>query len=258
MDIFLILLIPFLGACLGSAIVFLIKDNINNRFEKLLIGFASGVMISASVFSLLLPSIERAEEQKIISWLPASIGFVLGILFLLVLDLLIPHLHIKNNEQEGMKTKFKRTTMIALALTLHNIPEGMAVGVALAGVFFGNEVLLMSSAIVLAIGMAIQNFPEGVIISMPLKAEGKSKLKSFGYGVLFATVEPIASIITMFLASLVIPIFPYVLSFAAGAMIYVVVEDLIPQLQENKHSNVGVIGVAIGFVIMMILNIGLA
>ena len=257
MNILIILLIPFLGTCLGSAMVFFMKNTINNRIEKFLIGFASGVMISASIFSLLLPAIELSTEQKVISWLPASIGFLLGILFLLILDVLIPHIHIKTNETEGIKSKLKRTTMMVLAVTLHNIPEGMAVGVTLAGVIFGNVGLTLTGAIVLAIGIAIQNFPEGAIVAMPLKVEGNSKLKSFGYGVLSGIVEPISAIITILITGFVVPILPYLLAFAAGAMMYVVIEELVPQLQENKHSNIGVIGVAIGFVIMMILDIGL-
>lgn len=257
MKILIVLLIPVLGTCLGSAMVFFMKNKINNRVEKLLIGFASGVMISASVFSLLLPSIEQAKEEDLIPWLPASIGFILGILFLLLLDILIPHLHIKTNEKEGIKTKLKRTTMMILAVTLHNVPEGMAVGVTLAGVLFGNAGLTLTGAIVLAVGIAIQNFPEGAIISMPLKAEGNSKIKSFGYGMISGIVEPLGAIVTILLTGLVVPVLPYLLSFAAGAMIYVVVEELVPQLQENKHSNIGVIGVAIGFVLMMILDIGL-
>lgn len=255
MQVLIILLIPFLGTAIGSGMVFFMKDKINVKIEKLLLGFASGVMIAASIWSLMLPSIDMAEEQKIIAWLPASIGFLLGIVFLLTLDSLIPHLHIKGDKPEGIKAKLKKTTMMVLAVTLHNIPEGMALGVTLAGSIIGNTGITIAGALVLAIGIAIQNFPEGAIISLPLKSEGTSKAKAFIYGVLSGIVEPIAAVITILLTSLVVPILPYLLALAAGAMIYVVVEELIPSLQEGEHSNLGTIGVAIGFVIMMILDI---
>lgn len=257
MNVLIVLLIPLIGTCLGSAMVFFMKNTINNKLEKFLIGFSSGIMISASIFSLLMPSINLASEQNITEWLPASIGFLFGIFFLLLLDILIPHLHTKTNETEGIKSKLKRTTKMVLAVTLHNIPEGMAVGVTLAGVIYGNVGLSLAGAFVLAIGIAIQNFPEGAIIAMPLKLEGNTKAKSFGYGVLSGIVEPISAMITIGITNKVLPILPYLLAFAAGAMMYVVVEELIPQLQEKKHSNIGVIGVAIGFVIMMILDIAL-
>ena len=251
------LLIPFLGTTLGSAMVFFMKNKMNNKVEKLLLGFASGVMIAASVWSLIIPSIDMAEEQNIISWIPATIGFLLGILFLLVLDSIIPHLHLNSNEPEGIKSKLQKTTMMVLAVTLHNIPEGMAVGVVFAGAIARNSGITMAGAIALAIGIAIQNFPEGAIISMPLKSEGTSKSKAFLYGTLSGIVEPIGAIITILLTSLVVPILPYLLSFAAGAMIYVVVEELIPESQTGEHSNIGTIGVAIGFTIMMILDVAL-
>ena len=251
------LLIPFLGTTLGSAMVFLMKDKINNKIEKLLLGFASGVMIAASICSLLIPSIEMAEEQKIIAWIPASIGFLLGIIFLLILDSIIPHLHIHSNSQEGVKSKLKKTTMMVLAVTLHNIPEGMAVGVCFAGAISGNLGVTMAGAFALAIGIAIQNFPEGAIISMPLKSEGMSKAKAFLYGTLSGIVEPIGAVITIALTSLAVKVLPYLLAFAAGAMIYVVVEELVPESQEGNHSNLGTIGFAIGFVIMMILDVAL-
>ena len=257
MDIFYGLLIPFLGTTLGSAMVFLMKDKINPKLEKILLGFASGVMIAASVWSLLLPSIDMAEEQSIIKWLPAAIGFLLGMFFLLILDSIIPHLHLKSDEPEGIKTKLKKTTMMVLAVTLHNIPEGMAVGVIFAGAMIGNTGITMAGAFALSIGIAIQNFPEGAIISMPLKAEGVSKTKAFALGTLSGIVEPIAAIITILLTNLIVPVLPYLLSFAAGAMIYVVVEELIPESQDGNHSNLATIGVAIGFVIMMILDIAL-
>ena len=257
MMIFLGLLIPFIGTTLGSAMVYLMKNKMNVKVEKVLLGFASGVMVAASVWSLLIPSIDMATEQKVISWLPATIGFILGILFLLILDNLIPHLHLKSNEPEGPKSKLKKTTMMVLAVTLHNIPEGMAVGVALAGALSNNSTITMTGAIALAIGIAIQNFPEGAIISMPLKEEGNSKNKSFLYGMLSGIVEPIGGLITIILTTLVVPVLPYLLAFAAGAMIYVVVEELIPESQVGKHSNLGTIGFSIGFIIMMILDVAL-
>lgn len=249
--------IPFLGTALGAAMVFFMKNKMNNKVEKLLLGFASGVMIAASIWSLINPSIDMAEEQGKIAWIPAAVGFILGVLFLLILDSIVPHLHLETDKPEGIKSKLKRTTMLVLAVTLHNIPEGMAVGVALAGGLMGNESISMAGAFALAIGIAIQNFPEGAIISMPLKAEGISKGKAFMYGTLSGIVEPIAAIITILLASFIVPILPYLLSFAAGAMIYVVVEELIPESQAGDHSNIGTIGVAVGFVIMMILDVAL-
>ena len=249
--------IPFLGTTLGAAMVFFMKNKMNNKVEKLLLGFASGVMIAASIWSLINPSIDMAEEQGKIAWIPAAVGFILGVLFLLILDSIVPHLHLETDKPEGIKSKLKRTTMLVLAVTLHNIPEGMAVGVVLAGGLMGNESISMAGAFALAIGIAIQNFPEGAIISMPLKAEGISKGKAFMYGALSGIVEPIAAIITILLASFIVPILPYLLSFAAGAMIYVVVEELIPESQAGDHSNIGTIGVAVGFVIMMILDVAL-
>lgn len=257
MNLIIGLLIPFIGTTLGSAMVFLMKDKINKKIEKVLLGFASGVMIAASIWSLLIPSIEMAENEHIIAWVPAAVGFLLGIVFLLILDSVIPHLHVNSDEPEGVKTNLKKTTMMVLAVTLHNIPEGMAVGVAFAGAIIGNTTITMAGALALAIGIAIQNFPEGAIISMPLKAEGKKKSKAFLYGTLSGIVEPIGAIITILLTKLVVPVLPYLLSFAAGAMIYVVVEELIPASQKGKHSNLATIGVAIGFVIMMILDVAL-
>lgn len=257
MQLFLGLLIPFLGTTLGAATVFLMKNKMNATVEKLLLGFASGVMIAASIWSLLIPSIDMAESQNIISWIPASVGFLLGILFLLVLDSIVPHLHLHSDKPEGIKAKIKKTTMLVFAVTLHNIPEGMAVGVTFAGALIGNAGITMAGAFALAIGIAIQNFPEGAIISMPLKSEGTSKFKAFIYGTLSGIVEPIGAIITILLTNAVVPILPYLLSFAAGAMIYVVVEELIPEAQSGEHSNIATIGVAIGFVIMMILDVAL-
>lgn len=251
------LLIPFLGTVLGSAMVFLMKDKINPKLQKILSGFASGVMIAASIWSLIIPSINMAEEQGDISWLPASIGFLVGVAFLLILDSIIPHLHIETKKPEGIKSKLKNATMMVLAVTLHNIPEGMTVGVVYAGLLAQNTNITLAGALALSIGMAIQNFPEGAIISMPLKSEGMSKTKSFLYGTLSGIVEPLGAIITILLTSVVTPILPYLLAFAAGAMIYVVVDELIPETETGEHSNIGTIGVAIGFVIMMILDIAL-
>ncbi|MBQ6546595.1 MAG: ZIP family metal transporter [Bacilli bacterium] len=257
MNVFIGLLIPFFGTTLGASMVFLMRSKMNSKLEKTLLGFASGVMVAASVWSLLIPSIEMASKEKVIAWLPATIGFLLGILFLLMLDNIIPHLHLKSKEPEGLKAKLKKTTMMVLAVTLHNIPEGMAVGVALAGALTNNGAVTMAGAIALAIGIAIQNLPEGAIISMPLKEEGFSKRKSFLYGTLSGIVEPIGGFITVLLTSLVVPILPYLLSFAAGAMMYVVVEELIPESQVGKHSDLGTIGFSIGFIIMMILDVAL-
>ena len=257
MEMFIILTIPFLGTMLGSAMVFLMKNKIDNKIEKLLLGFASGVMIAASVWSLIIPSIEMAKQQGTVSWIPAAIGFMLGIIFLLILDSIIPHLHLNTDKPEGIRAKLEKTTMMVLAVTLHNIPEGMAVGVVFAGAISQNTGITLAGAFALAIGIAIQNFPEGAIISMPLKNEGISKTKAFCYGTLSGIVEPIGAVITIILTNLVVPVLPYILSFAAGAMIYVVVEELIPESQSGEHTNIGTIGVSIGFVIMMILDIAL-
>lgn len=251
------LLIPFLGTTLGAGMVFFLKNNIKQSVEKLLLGFASGVMIAASIWSLLIPAIEMSEEQGKIGWLAPAVGFLLGMIFLLVLDSVVPHMHLDKEKPEGVKSKLKKTTMLVLAVTLHNIPEGMAVGVTFAGALLGNSGITMTGAMALAIGIAIQNFPEGAIISMPLKSEGVSKGKAFLYGAISGIVEPIAAIITILLTELVVPILPYLLSFAAGAMIYVVVEELIPESQMGEHSNIGTVGVALGFVIMMILDVAL-
>ena len=257
MNIIIGIMIPFLGTVLGASCVYLLKDKLNNRLEKFLLGFASGVMIAASIWSLLIPAIDLAKESMQISWLPASIGLLLGVAFLLILDYLIPHLHKDSEFQEGPKSNLKKTTMLILALTLHNIPEGLAVGVVFAGLFAGNNIITLSGALALSIGIALQNFPEGAIISMPLKTEGLSKNKSFLYGVLSGIVEPIAAFLAILLTSLVTPILPYFLSFAAGTMIYVVVEELIPDSHTGTHSNLSIVGVALGFVLMMILDIAL-
>ena len=257
MNIAICLLVPLLGTVLGSAMVFFMKNQINNKLEKLLLGFAAGVMIAASIWSLLIPSMDMAKEQGDIVWLPAAVGFVCGIVFLLILDKLIPHLHLKTDKPEGIKAKLKNEIMMVLAVTLHNIPEGMAVGVVIAGMLAQNSGITLAGALVLSIGIAIQNFPEGAIISMPLRSEGVSKSRAFAYGALTGIVEPIGAIITILLTSTVLPILPYILSFAAGGMIYVVVEELIPESQAGEHSDIGTIGVSIGFVLMMILDVAL-
>ena len=258
MNTFIGLMIPFLGTTLGSGMVYLMRNKMSDKLEKILLGFASGVMVAASVWSLLIPSIDMATEQGKIAYIPAAVGFLLGIIFLLVLDTVIPHLHVNEDKPEGLNTdKLKKTTMMVFAVTLHNIPEGMAVGVALAGSLYGNNAITLASALALSIGIAIQNFPEGAIISMPLKEEGMSKNKAFFLGTISGAVEPLFGFLTILLTSFVVPILPYILSFAAGAMIYVVVEELIPESQNGLHSNIGTIGFAIGFVLMMILDVAL-
>lgn len=251
------ILIPFLGTSLGAACVLFMKKDLNIKIQKILTGFAAGVMVAASIWSLIIPSIEQSENMGKFAFLPAFIGFWLGILFLLLLDEIIPHLHVSSNETEGPKVKIKRTTMLVLAVTLHNIPEGMAVGVVFAGVLSGKSGITEMGALALSIGIAIQNFPEGAIISMPLQSHGLSKGKAFLYGAMSGIVEPIAAVITIFLTGIAVPLLPYLLSFAAGAMIYVVVEELIPESQAGEHSNIGTIGVAAGFVLMMILDVAL-
>ena len=257
MQITLGLMIPFLGTTLGSAMVFFMRKEMNKKIETMLLGFAAGVMIAASVWSLLIPAIDMAEEQGKIAWIPATIGFLGGMAFLLVLDTLIPHLHLESSEPEGIEAHLKKTTMLVLAVTLHNIPEGMSVGVTFAGAMIGNTGVTLAGAFALAVGIAIQNFPEGAIISMPLRSEGVSRLRSFAYGALSGIVEPVGALITILLAKQIVPALPFLLAFAAGAMIYVVVEELIPESQSGEHSNIGTIGVAFGFVIMMILDVAL-
>lgn len=252
-----VLFIPFLGTTLGAGMVFFMREKMNPRLEKLLLGFAAGVMIAASVWSLLIPAIELSEEQKITGWVPAAVGFLLGIAFLLLLDSVIPHLHKNSDEPEGMKLKLGKTTMLLFAVTLHNLPEGMAVGVTLAGAIMGDAGITMAGAFVLSLGIAIQNFPEGAIISMPLRSEGMSRSRAFMSGALSGIVEPIGAIITILLAEMATKILPYLLAFAAGAMIYVVVEELIPESQDGEHSNIGTVGAALGFVLMMVLDVAL-
>lgn len=249
------LIIPFLGTVVGAACVFLIREKMPERLQKSLMGFAAGVMVAASVWSLLIPSMEMTGKEGFMSVLPNIVGFSSGIGFLLLLDILVPHLHIDGGESEGPQSKLSRTTKLVFAVTLHNIPEGMAVGVALAAALEHNVYLSMAGALTLATGMAIQNFPEGAIVSMPLRAAGNSRWKSFYIGAISGIIEPVAAIITIILASYIMPVLPYLLGFAAGAMMYVVVEELIPETQEGHHSNFGTIGFAIGFILMMTLDV---
>lgn len=252
------LLIPFLGTLIGASFVYLLRGSMSDNIRKLLLGFASGVMIAASVWSLLIPSMEMSQEHHAIPWLPTSIGFVLGMLFLLALDTFTPHLHLNTTHAEGMKSSWKRSTLLAMTVTLHNIPEGMAVGVVLASTVAQGIDISMSAALALSLGIALQNLPEGAIISMPLHSEGVSKNKAFGLGALSGVVEPIAGLLTIALITWISPILPYLLAFSAGAMVYVVVEELIPESQSEPHSNIATIGFMVGFVIMMIMDTALA
>jgi ZIP family zinc transporter len=256
-EIIIGILIPFAGTFLGAAMVIFLKGEMKDWFRKMMLGFASGVMMAASVWSLLLPAIEKSEELGLAPWLPPAVGFLLGMGFLLLLDTIIPHQHHGSDTPEGLPIQARKNTMLMLAVTLHNIPEGMAVGVVFAGLAIGEPGITWAGALALSIGIALQNVPEGAIISLPLKASGMSKGKALLYGTASGIVEPIAAIITIFLTSIMVPVLPYLLAFAAGAMIYVVVEELIPDLQEGGHSNIGVIGVALGFTVMMILDVAL-
>ncbi len=255
-DILLGIILPFIGTTLGAACVFFLKKGLNAFLQKALLGFASGVMVAASVWSLLIPSMDMADHMGAFAWVPAVVGFIAGIAFLLILDKIIPHLHM-DGEEEGPKAHLNKTVMMALAVTLHNIPEGMAVGVVLAGMLTGSADIGTAGAFALSIGIAIQNFPEGAIVSMPLSGAGTNRARSFLYGMASGAVEPIAAIITILAAGLITPILPYLLAFAAGAMIYVVVEELIPESAQGHHSNFGTIGFAVGFAVMMILDVAL-
>ncbi len=248
--------IPLLGTSLGAACVFFLKDDISDRLNRALTGIAAGIMVSASFFSLILPSLEESAHLGRFAFVPTVIGFLVGILFLLMLDLLIPHIHLDKSE-EGPDSRLKKTTKLMLAVTLHNLPEGMAMGIVYAGWLHGNNTISLSGALALALGIALQNFPEGAIVSMPLRAEGMRKSKTFLYGVLSGVVEPIGAVLTIFAAGVFLPILPYLLSFAAGAMFYVVVEELIPEMRDGDHSNVGTICFAVGFALMLALEVGL-
>lgn len=257
MEAFWGILIPFLGTSLGAACVFFMKKTLSDMVQRSLTGFAAGVMVAASVWSLLIPAMEQSAGMGRLSFVPAVAGFWIGILFLLGLDHIVPHLHVKSGQTEGPKSQLRRTTMMVLAVTLHNIPEGMAVGVVYAGYLSGSAQITAAGALALSLGIAIQNFPEGAIISMPLRAEGMKKGKAFCGGVLSGVVEPIGAVLTILAAQLVVPALPYLLSFAAGAMLYVVVEELIPEMSQGSHSNIGTLFFAVGFSIMMMLDVAL-
>ena len=256
-DAFWGILIPFLGTSLGAGCVFFLKKSLSDGIQRALTGFAAGVMVAASVWSLLIPAMEQAADLGRLAFFPAAVGFWLGILFLLLLDHLIPHLHQNSLQAEGPKSQLQRTTMMVLAVTLHNIPEGMAVGVVYAGYLAGTAQITAAGALALSLGIAIQNFPEGAIISMPLRAEGMKKGRAFWGGVLSGVVEPIGAVLTVLAAGIVVPALPYLLSFAAGAMLYVVVEELIPEMSQGQHSNVGTVFFAVGFSVMMVLDVAL-
>ena len=248
------ILIPFLGTSLGAAMVFFLKKQISSGVQKALTGFAAGVMVAASFWSLLQPALESSAHLGTFAFMPAAVGFLIGMGFLLALDMVTPHMHM-DRQNEGPRSGFRRTTKLILAVTLHNIPEGMAVGVVYAGYLAGDTGITAADALVLALGIAIQNFPEGAIVSMPLLAEGMPRRKTFWMGVLSGAVEPAAAVVTLLAAGLVTPVMPYFLAFAAGAMMYVVVEELIPEMSEGKHSNIGTIAFSMGFVVMMILDV---
>ncbi len=250
------LLIPFLGTSLGSALVFFMKKELDVKLQNVLSGFAAGVMVAASVWSLLIPSMDMVSDRGKLAFIPAAVGFCAGMIFLLILDKVVPHMHL-DESQEGPKSSLQKTTMMVLAVTLHNIPEGMAVGILYAGWASGSAQITQAGALTLALGIAIQNFPEGAIISMPLHSKGLSKAKACWYGVLSGIVEPVAGLVTILLASQVASILPYFLSFAAGAMIFVVVEELVLEMAEGEHSNLGTIAFMLGFVLMMVLDVAL-
>ena len=258
MEVFVGLLIPFLGTTAGAACVFFMKKTLGDLVQRSLAGFAAGVMVAASIWSLLIPAIDQSAHLGKLSFLPVFAGFWCGILFLLALDHLIPHLHVGSEQAEGQKSNLSRTVMMVLAVTLHNIPEGMAVGVMYAGFLSDNPQITAASALALSLGIAIQNFPEGAIISLPLRAEGESKGRAFLGGVFSGVVEPIGAVLTILAAQLVIPALPYLLSFAAGAMLYVVVEELIPEMSQGRHSNLGTVFFAVGFSVMMVLDVALS
>lgn len=251
------IMIPFLGTSLGSACVLFMKNRLNPLLQRALTGFAAGVMVAASIWSLLIPAMEQSAGMGQWAFVPAVVGFWIGILFLLVLDRTVPHLHMNSSRAEGLESSLQKTTMLVLAVTLHNLPEGMAVGVVYAGWLSGDSGITAMGALALSLGIAIQNFPEGAIISMPLRAEGVSKRRAFLYGALSGAVEPVGAVLTILAAGLVVPFLPYLLSFAAGAMVYVVVEELIPEMSEGRHSNVGTILFAAGFTVMMALDVAL-
>lgn len=258
MNTLTIVALPFLGTVIGASTVLLARHSVSSRIHNALLGFAAGVMVAAAVWSLIIPSLELSEPMGKMSWMPAAVGIILGMLFLLALDSLVPHMHPGTDTREGLRSTLGKRQMLMLAVTLHNIPEGMAVGAVIAGALAGEMGISIAAATALAIGMAIQNIPEGAIISLPLRGDGMSRGKAFGYGALSGIVEPISALVMVLLYEHISPILPYLLSFSAGAMLYVVVEELIPETQQGKHSDIGTIAFAIGFVIMMILDVALA
>ena len=257
MNYFIGIMLPLLGTAAGAACVFFLKNQINANVQRIFTGFAAGVMIAASVWSLLIPAMDMSEEMGRLAFIPALIGFILGIVFLLLIDSLVPHLHVGSRQPEGKKSRLGRSGMLMLAVTIHNLPEGAACGAIFAGVISGDGTVTMAGALALSIGIAIQNFPEGAILSLPLRSEGNSRLKSFVFGALSGIVEPIGAVAAILLAGVITPVLPYMLAFAAGAMVYVVVEELIPQASEGEHSNLGTIAFAVGFCVMMVLDVAL-
>ena len=257
LNIFLGIMLPFVGTTLGAACVIFMKEKMNDNVQRVLSGFAAGVMTAAGVWSLLIPSINMSESMGKLAFVPAAVGFAIGIVFLLLLDILVPHIHAENGQEEGPKSNLKKTTKLVLAVTLHNIPEGMAVGAVFAGMLQENSTITLLGAFALSIGIAIQIFPEGAIISMPRKGNGEGKKKSFLYGMGSGAVEPVGALVTILLSAYMIPVLPYLLAFAAGAMIYVVVEELIPDAVSENKSNIGTIGFALGFLVMMVLDVAL-
>lgn len=256
-DIILLLSLPFAGTMLGAAMVLFLRDRFAARIQNTLLGFASGVMVAASVWSLLIPAMEASADMERLAWVPALVGFVLGVGFMLLLDTVIPHLHIDSDRPEGLRSRLGRSSMLVLSVTLHNIPEGMAVGVVAAGAMTADVGLSFAGALALAVGLAIQNIPEGAIISLPLRAAGNSRRRAFAYGAMSGVVEPIAAILTIIFIEHLVAILPYMLAFSAGAMIYVVVEELIPSAHRGEHSNAPTIGFALGFALMMVLDVAL-
>ena len=257
MELFWGIMIPFIGTTAGAACAFFLRNELDPRVQKALLGFAAGVMVAASVWSLLIPAMDMAEGLGRLAFLPAVVGLLLGMAFLLLMDRLVPHLHLDSQVSEGLPASLKKTTMLVLAVTLHNIPEGMAVGVVLAGAAMGESGVSLAGALALSVGIAIQNFPEGAIISLPLRSAGETRKKAFFHGTLSGAVEPAAAVLTILLAEQIKPVLPYLLAFAAGAMLYVVVEELVPESAEGEHSNIGTIGFAIGFAVMMMLDVAL-
>ena len=256
-EIITVVMLPFLGTVIGSAFVYFMKGEMNRTLQRSLTGFAAGVMVAASIWSLIIPAMEQSEHMGKLAFLPAFIGVWVGFLFLFLLDQFIPHLHLNSECPEGVSCNLGKSTMLVIAVALHNLPEGMAVGVVVAGWLAGSETISVAAALALSIGIALQNLPEGAIISMPLKSNGTGTHKAFGYGAMSGAVEPLGAIVTILLANWILPLLPYMLAFAAGAMLYVVVEELIPEMSEGEHSNIGTLFFAVGFTLMMMLDVAL-